>query len=326
VLILIEAMAFSVERVWAVQATLLFATLWWVKGGIRLAASGATYSGDRVMGPAVSLVENPNGFAYFMTVMIPLYLYFYQQSRNKYLRWGYLGLALGSVYIVLQTGSRTGLIALITVGVFLLPKYGAKHKMAIGIAAVAIVMFSSSIGAMNLERFKSIPKSIQTFLSGVDETINPETLNQDDQSAWERKMKNLHTWRLILDYPLLGAGLKTEDGLVTELHLYAGGQVHCEILYAGKQMGFIGMIIYLSFMTTIFLKGRSIARYAKHWWPALSDLGWTFQMQAVVFAVGGFFSPVPWNPIYLIVAGAVSALSANVAQRSYTRLGAVPST
>jgi len=30
-LIMVEAMAFSVERVWAVQMTTLFCTLWWVK-------------------------------------------------------------------------------------------------------------------------------------------------------------------------------------------------------------------------------------------------------------------------------------------------------
>jgi hypothetical protein len=37
-LIMIEVMATSVQRVWAVQMTTLFATLWWVKGGLRLSA------------------------------------------------------------------------------------------------------------------------------------------------------------------------------------------------------------------------------------------------------------------------------------------------
>jgi hypothetical protein len=44
-LIMVEALAFSVERVWAVQMTTLFCTFWWVKGGLRLSAMGATYSG-----------------------------------------------------------------------------------------------------------------------------------------------------------------------------------------------------------------------------------------------------------------------------------------
>lgn len=317
VLILVEAMATTVERVWAVQATLLFSTLWWIKGGIRLAMGGATYSGDRIMGPAVSLVENPNGFAYFMTLMIPLYLYFYQKTDHKYFKLGFLGLALAGVYIVLNTGSRTGLLALISVGVFLLPKYGAQHKMTIIVAAVAIAIFASSLGAMNIQRFKSIPQSIVSFLAGEDEQKDVSQMNQDEQSAYERKMKNKHTMALILDYPIFGVGLKANDVLVMEKHHYAGGQVHNEILYAGKQMGLVGMLLYLSFMRIIFSTGRRIQQDYKESWPVLSDLGWTFKIQAVVFMVGGFFSPIPWNPLYLILAGSASALMANLQNQSY---------
>ena len=76
-LIMVEAMCTSVERVWAVQMTALICTLWWVKAGIQLIRAGATTSGDRLMGAAVSLIENPNGFAYMMCVFLPLYLYAY---------------------------------------------------------------------------------------------------------------------------------------------------------------------------------------------------------------------------------------------------------
>ncbi|MCB1070392.1 MAG: O-antigen ligase family protein, partial [Kiritimatiellae bacterium] len=268
------------------------------------------------MGPAVSLVENPNGFAYFMTLMIPLYLYFYQKSHHKYIRLGFLGLALAAVYIVLNTGSRTGLLALIAVGAFLLPKYGAQHKMTIVVAVVAVAVFASSLGAMNIQRFKSIPQSIASFLSGEEEKPVSE-MNQDEQSAYERKMKNKHTFSLFLHYPIFGVGLKANDNLVMEKFHYAGGQVHNEILYAAKQMGLVGMLLYLSFMRMIFVYGSRIQKEYKQSWPVLSDLGWTFKMQAVVFMVGGFFSPIPWNPLYLIIAGSASALLANLENRSY---------
>ena len=312
VLILIEAMAWNVQRVWAVQATFLFATTWWIKGGLRLASAGATYSGDRIMGPAVSLIENPNGFAYLLTVMIPTYLYFFQKAHNKYVRWACLGLALSATYIVLQTGSRTGLLALVAVGIFLVPKYGAQYKRALIIGAVAFTLFFPLVGASNIERFKTIPNSIKSFLGGVDEDVDFNSMNQDQQSAWERKMKNLHTWRLILEYPILGVGIQSNDDILYEKvgdHLpYASGQVHNEILYAGKQMGFVGMGLYVSFMTILFTRGRRVQKLAKTWWPEVSDLGWTLKMQAIVFMVGGFFSPIPWNPIYLTLVGAASAL------------------
>lgn len=316
-LILIEAMANTVERVWAVLVTIMLATLWWVKGGIRLAMAGATYAGDRLMGPAVSLVENPNGFAYFMTLMIPLHLYFYQQTQNKYLRIGYLSLALTSVYIVLQTGSRTGLLALLAVGLFLLPKYGRNHKLAIVVAGVAITIISTSVGALNMERFKTIPDSIRSFLAGNVEELDPRNMNADQHSAWERKMKNKHTWALIKSYPGFGVGVQPSNALVTEKFEYAGGQVHNEILYAGRQMGFPGMMIYLAFMGILLVNSVRIQRYASTHWPALSDLGWTMKMQWLVFVVGGYFSPIPWNPLFLVIAACASACWMNIKNQSW---------
>lgn len=310
VLILVEAMAWSVQRVWAIQATLLFSTIWWIKGGLRLAGAGATYSGDRIMGPAVSLIENPNGFAYLLTVMIPVYLYFFQKASNRWVRWGALACAISAIYIVLQTGSRTGLLALGAVGIFLLPKYGAKYKRALIMGSIAFAMFFPLVGASNIERFKTIPASIKSFLGGADESADVSSMNQDEQSAWERKMKNRHTWRLILDHPLFGVGIKANDDFLWESpYPFAAGQVHNEILYAGKQMGLIGMGIYASFMLILFRFGARVQKAAKGWWDEVSDLGWTFKMQAIVFMVGGFFSPIPWNPIYLTLVGAVSALA-----------------
>ncbi len=319
VLIMVEAMAFTVERVWAVQATLLLSTLWWIKGGLRLAASGATYAGDRLMGPAVSLIENPNGFAYLLTVMVPLYLYFYQKSRHWYLRYLFLAVALSAVYIIMQTGSRTGLVAMMSVGLFLLPKYAAKHKVGLLVGGAVVFMLVGLIDAGNIERFKTIPQSARDFFSGVDESADQKAMNQDEQSAWERKMKNKHTWRLIKDYPLFGVGVNASDEFVWEKYPFASGQVHNEILYAGKQMGLIGMGLYVALMGNILLGGRKVQKAAKGWWPAVEDLGWTFKMQALVFLTGGFFSPIPWNPLYLVIAGSASALVANLREESFSR-------
>jgi len=319
VLILIEAMATTVPRVWAVQATLFLSVLWWIKGGLRLSASGATYAGDRIMGPAVSLIENPNGFAYLLTMMIPLYLYFFQQAKNKYMRWLCLAAAVSSVYIVFQTGSRTGLVALISIAIFLLPKYGKKHKLALALGAVAIYYLMSVVSPGNIERFKTIPIQAKMFLFGDPHEQEQEmtSMTQDEQSAWERKMKKKQTWELVKMYPLFGVGINADDRLVEEKFQYATGQVHNEILYAGKQMGFIGMSLYSSLVFILLICGHLIQRNMKDRWPALSDMGWTFKMQAVVVITGGFFSPIPWNAITMILVGAASALYLNIKSGSF---------
>lgn len=307
VALLIEGTCVTVKRVWIVQATLLLATLWWVKGGIRLSGAGATFSGDRLMGPAVGMVENPNGFAYMMSLILPTYLYFFQQAAKAWLRYASLVLSVIAVYIILQTGSRTGMLCLITVGVFLLPKYGARHKKVLVVVGAAIFVLSSSIGALNVERFKSIPRSITRFLTSVEDT-HVELLDVDAQSANERKMKNRDTWALIKAYPLFGVGMHPDESKFADTFPYATGQVHCEILAAGREMGFIGMGLHLAFLGTLFLLGLRSQHYFKGWWPAASDLGWTFKMQALVMLVGGSFAPIPWNPPMMILCASCSAL------------------
>jgi hypothetical protein len=305
-LIMVEAMAYSVERVWAVQMTTLFCTLWWIKGGLRLSATGATYAGDRIMGAAVSLIENPNGFAYMLCVFLPLYLYAYQQAPKKWQKWFFLACALAAVYIIFQTGSRTGMVTLIVMGTMLLPHYGRKHFMALIVVVVALVLIFPLTGEKNKERFRTIPQSIAAFLGGEKE-MREGPMTQDEQSADERQAKNKDTWGLIKENLIFGVGINPDESKFAERFPMAVNQVHCEFLMAGKQMGLIGMGMYTGFIAIIFAGGWWVRRNARDW-PAVRDLGWTFQVQAVAIAVGGSFSPIAWHAPMMLLAGGASAL------------------
>lgn len=307
-LIMVEALATSVERVWAVQMTTLFCTLWWVKGGLRLSAMGATYTGDRLMGAAVSLIENPNGFAYMMCVFLPLYLYAYQQARKKWSKWVFLACALAAVWIVFETGSRTGLVTLIAMSALLLPYYGKNHFRILIVIGVALMLLYPLTGERNRERFRTIPKSVAAFFSDEEEDPN-RPMTQDEQSADDRQQKNKQTWEMIKENLIFGLGIDPDVTSYVERFPHAPGQVHCEILMAGRQMGIIGMGMYVGFIAIIFFGGWWVRLNASHW-PAVRDLGWTFQMQAVAIAVGGSFSPLPWHPPMMIIAGSASALVA----------------
>ena len=316
-LVMIEATATSVERVWAVQMATLFSTLWWVKGGLRLSALGATYSGDRLMGAAVSLIDNPNGFAYMMCLFLPLYLYAYQQAPRKWVGLSFLGLALAAVYIVFQTGSRTGLVTLVVMGVFLLPYYGRNHFRALAAIAAALVFIFPLTGEKNMERFRTIPQSIASFFGKAEEKPIGK-MTQDEQSADERKRKNRDTWALIKAYPAFGVGIYPDSRQYAARFPMATGQVHCEILMAGRMMGAIGMGLYVGFIALVMFGGDWVRRHARLW-PAARDLGWTLQVQAVALIVGGAFSPHPWHPPMMIMAGCASALVANLKEEQARR-------
>jgi O-antigen ligase len=311
--ILLEATATNIYRVWAVQWTILVCTLWWVKAGLRLGSAGVTYAGDRIMGPAVSMVENPNGFAYFTCVTMCIYLYFFQQTKQKYLKLGFLALTLIGIWIVLNTGSRTGMVLLVALSFFLLPKYGGQHKVALVIIIAATPLILGSIGAMNIERFKTIPDSIRSFLSGEELSLDQAALEgADEHSAVERKLKNRDTWALIKEYPVFGVGMNPNESLFAEDYPFAQGQVHNEILMAGRQMGIPGMILYLTMLGIIIQRGWKVQQYAKGWWPGLSDLGWTLKLQGLTILVGGMFAPLPWNTYTLVLMGSASALWLNL--------------
>ena len=266
------------------------------------------------MGAAVGLVENPNGFAYMMCLFLPLYLYFYQKSSKKIFKYFFLAVSLATVFVIFETGSRTGLMALLALAIFLVPKYVTRHKLSLVFIAVALVFILPFVGATNIQRFKSIPDSIRSFIQG-EEAKPADMLTQDEQSAQERRLKNKDTWALIKEYPVFGVGINPDQTLYAEKHPYAIGQVHNELLMAGRQMGFIGMGIYIALLLILYLKGRFVQQYARESWPALSDIGWTFKMQTIVFIVGGAFSPLPWNPPMMLIVGSASALWLNCHER-----------
>lgn len=319
IVILIEAMAYNVKRVWAILATIMISTLWWLKAGFRLTMAGGFLVGSRIMGPAVGLVENPNAFACFMSVTLLIYMYFYQQSRNKWARIGLLTMIFVGVYSVFSTGSRTGLLTLITVGILILLKYGGRQKKSIIFGAVVIYLIFIGVDPSNIARFKTIGPSYRMFFLGEYEGDRSE-LTPDELSAMMRAWKNRDTWRLIKDYPFFGVGINPDPELVHDEYGWAAGRVHCEPLSAGKQMGFVGMGLYFGFFLIMFVSGFNVMMKSRKIWPAVSDMGWPFILLAPAMLVGGYFNTNPWN-IYLLVVGA-TASSLWTAWKDYHRSAA----
>ena len=73
-------------------------------------------------------------------------------------------------------------------------------------------------------------------------------------------------------------------------------------------MGLIGMGLYAAYWGILLLGGGIIRSHTRNSWPALGDLGWTFQLQGICLVVGGSFCPSAWNPPMMILSASVSAL------------------
>lgn len=306
--ILLEAMLTSVQRVMATQLVVLVSTLWWLKAGVRLAQAGATYSGDRLMGAAVGMVENPNSFAYFLCVFLPVYLFMARHCRRHWERLAFLAGALIDIYIVFKTGSRTGLLTLCVLALFLLPHHGRHNLKNLALIVLTVAVLLPMSGSRNIERFKSIPQSAMSFLGLGNAGERERPLNQDEQSADERARKNEHTWGLIKEHLLFGVGVWPDASRYPSRWGMARGAVHCEILVAGTQMGLIGMGLYVAYWAVLLFGGGLMRPRFRQIWPAMADLGWTFQLQGISLIVGGSFCPSAWNPPMMILAASASAL------------------
>lgn len=306
-MIMLEAMCDTRERCWAATITMLFCSIYWLKAGIRLAAVGATYSGDRLMGAAIGLIENPNSMAYMLCLMLPLYLYAFQAAEKKVERGLFLAGAVADVFIVLKTGSRTGLVTLLVMSIWILRKYARHHRWGLLGAALAFFFLLPLTGEKNVRRFKTIPQSALSFL-GLGEDRGDRPMNQDELSAEERSAKNRDTWKLIKANPLTGVGFHANASLYLPYFPMAKREVHCEVLKVGTHMGLPGMGMYLGVIALIWVNGGRIRkRYSG--WKGMSELGWAYQLQAVGILVGGSFCPLPWHGPMMVLAASSSALA-----------------
>lgn len=305
-LLLLESMCDTRERCWATMMTMLFCSVYWLKAGLRLAAAGATYSGDRLMGAAIGLIENPNSMAYMLALLMPLYLYVFQAAQKKTERFLFLAGVVADLFIILKTGSRTGIVTLLVMSILILKKYVRQHPWGLLGVVIAFSFLLPLTGEKNVRRFKTIPQSAMSFL-GFHVERDDRPLNQDEQSAEERAAKNRDTWRLIKANPLHGVGFHPDGNKYLGEYPMARGQVHCEVLMVGKHMGFIGIGFYLGMLAQIWLCGRTIRlQYAG--WPGMSELGWAYQLQAIGILVGGSFCPLPWHGPMMLMAATSSAL------------------
>ena len=303
VIIMMEAIiGTNPNRLAAVLLSVCAATLWWFKAGLRGVQAGGGFVGARIMGPNVGLVQGPNEFGIFASVMIPILLGISMFcTGHKWIRRGTALLSGLAFMVVLQTGSRSGLLCLIAMGPFMIPFLGGKKAFFPLLIMVGFAVFAfMHIDEANMERFRTIPQAFSDTISGKPKKDYAD-MNIDEKSAEDRRRKNVDTWKLIKDYPILGAGINPNRADYPDKYAYARGTVHNELLMAGQQMGFLGMALLLSIWGYIGFTGFRVFVSAKKTWPALAILGWSLSVSGIALAVGGFFNTFVWNIIALLV-------------------------
>lgn len=227
-----------------------------------------------------------NNFAVLVTMCLPLLLYLYWYSREKWMKVAAMLALVVNVMAVISTHSRAGLICLIVVGLILM--FTSRRRVLsfvmVSTLAVMAVAFAPDNWTARMTTISSANED-SSFMGRV--------------TAWKRSTA------IALEHPLLGGGIRAvQDTAVYRKYRYSSGllgfvdtpdvdwgiaahSIYFEVL---GDMGFLGLFLFVSIMFSPFvfaMRTRSICRTLG------PSAGWARDLQIVLsagmaaFLVGG---------------------------------------
>lgn len=294
----------DLDRMLAVLFAGAFLLAWTSLGAsFRVAAgrlSGATY-------------YDPNDLALVMVMMLPVALYFLTQKRLKLLRFLSLPALAFFLYIVIQTGSRGGFLALLGVTVYLVLAFRTvPARLRVGALAAGILVFSVAASDQYWDTMRTI--------------LSP----QDDYNwAGESDSGRFEVWKRGLGYmaarPLFGVGADAfhqAEGRISDLaerQQYGIGlkwsSAHNAFIQIGAELGVLALLTFVS-MLWLTLRNAWAASQEEAGATGAIGLGTDGAMgQALVgslvaFSVGGFFLSQAYAVILYVIVGLVAVLTA----------------
>jgi len=260
------------------------------KGGAFVLATGGNYV---VFGTAAGNLADQNQLALALAMVLPLLNYLRLHSADPWVRRGLLIAMVLSVFAIVGTYSRGGLIGLAVVGSFMMVRSRAK-VLTFVIVALAIALAVTFMPQQWWDRMATISEYEQ------------------DGSAVGR----LTIWRVCLEIGLsrfVGGGFSANEFAAVVLQIdpsvtpRAAHSIYMEVF---AEQGVTGFLIWAALMASAWFSAWRLARAARRR-PELQwagDLGRMLQASmAAYFAAGAFLSFGYWAGAYLFLATAVAA-------------------
>ena len=194
---------------------------------------------DRLSG-APSDVVNPNGLAFIVCTVLP-FLYFMASFSRAY-KLAALVFVPVSIYVLLLTGSRSGLIGLFVICAGVVYKSKSRLLMvAVPIAGIALIGSLSMLSPDMQDRYLSIIGKGEKNASTAED-------------RWEGMEDQLN---VAMRRPFFGHGIGTSpeaNGNFSTSGPYAGRTMPAHNLYLEivQELGLIGLAIFLVFIKSIF--------------------------------------------------------------------------
>jgi probable O-glycosylation ligase (exosortase A-associated) len=258
-------------------------------GGFSIVTGGAFH----VLGPQNTFIGDNNAIALAMDMVLPLMWYLRATSREPWVRYG-LTAAMGlTVFAVVTTYSRGGLLGL---GVVLFAALlRSRHRLSLALAA--------SVAAAAL---------LAVMPGAWYDRMNTISNYQEDSSAQGR----IRMWHMALniaqDRPILGGGYNVfkEPAVYPRYNPDAPGVLDVHSIYFEMlgEHGVVGLALFLALGTATLWQLRSIRRQVRQ----RKDLVWANELAGMVFVslagyatAGAFLSLATFDLYYLLIGVAV---------------------
>lgn len=196
-----------------------------VKGGFFTIKTGG---GEKVWGPAGSFIEDNNGLAVAVLMIIPLMIYLYQTEKKEWVKKSLIMAVMLSLFSVLGSQSRGAFLAIVIVGFNYWIKSDKKVVTAITVLVIATALFTF------------MPESWYKRMGTINEY-------EEDKSA----MGRLNAWEYAFNaanHNILGMGFDSWSSQTfamyapNPLDVHAAHSIYFTIL---ADHGWIGFFLYL---------------------------------------------------------------------------------
>ena len=253
-----------------------------VKGGVFTILTGGV---SRVYGPPGGFIQENNSLAIATLMVIPLMLYLYKISEQKWVRYGLIFAVVFSLVSVIGSQSRGALLAIIAVGGFFWFK--TKGKLISGILIVGLAWFG----------WNFMPESWHQRMNTIQDY-------QEDSSA----MGRINAWQYsinVANQRLTGAGMESWSSETFLLYAPNPEDVHAAHSIYFSTLADHGWLGLFMFLLILYLGWRYLSKVIKYTkgkaeLSPQNYLARMLQVSLIAYMAGGAFLSLayfdlPWH-------------------------------
>lgn len=268
------------DLAWGVGMSLGF---WGLKGGLFTVLSGGS---SRVFGPDGSYISDNNALALALVTALPIISYLYLQASNKWVRMGYLAIAIFSIIAAAGSYSRGAMLGGGAILFFLWLKSHRKMRTGAALLMVAPLIY-----------FVMPPEWFGRMQSIDDYKTDASAMGRIN--AWEFAVN-------VANHNVFGGGFNVFSHRMFAIYApdptnhHAAHSIYFQVL---GEHGFIGLFIYLLFMFFGWRTGSRINKACKDkpelkWAATLSAM---CQVSIIGYAVGGAFLTLAYYDLFYYI-------------------------